>query len=144
MRLILEPSTGKIPPQPSLSETGAQRAHWIILTELARGTHLLLSLYAFSHTVPFYHLPLGCGWFISHCLDTACSARLLTAISPSRAGHCRLGHTGTPGTRWDGLPEAQGLKQSRNPQMQGIFTHGLMKKTQSFPHLRLSAGPSRV
>lgn len=31
----------------------------IILMGLARGTHLLSSLYAFSHVVPFYHLPWG-------------------------------------------------------------------------------------
>lgn len=43
----------------------------IILVELARGTHLLFSLYAFSHIVPFHHLPSGFGWFISHCLDKA-------------------------------------------------------------------------
>lgn len=71
--------------------------------ELARGTHLLLSLYAFSHTVPFYHLPSGCGWFISHCFDTAHGARLLAAVSLSRAGHCRLGQAGTG---WDTLGQA--------------------------------------
>lgn len=42
-----------------------------ILMELARGTHLLFSLYAFSHVVPFYHLPSGFGCFVSHCPDTA-------------------------------------------------------------------------
>lgn len=126
MTLILNTRQAKLPPQPSLSGTRAQRAHWVILTELAAGTHLLLSLYAFSHTVPFYHFPLGWGRFISHCLDTARSARLLPAISLSRAGHCSLGTLGHAGTHWDGLSEAQGLKKSRNPQMQGIFTHGLM------------------
>lgn len=109
MTLILNTRQAKLPPQPSLSGTRAQRAHWVILTELAAGTHLLLSLYAFSHTVPFYHLPLGWGRFISHCLDTARSARLLPAISLSRAGHCSLGtlgHVGWAGTHWDMLGHA--------------------------------------
>lgn len=43
----------------------------IILIELARGMHLLFSIYAFSHIVPFYHLPSGSGCLISHCLDKA-------------------------------------------------------------------------
>lgn len=43
----------------------------IILIELARGTHLLFSLYVFSHTVPFYHFPSGSGCLSSHCPDKA-------------------------------------------------------------------------
>lgn len=49
----------------------------MIILELARGMHLLFSLYAVSHIVPLYHLPSGSGCLSSHCPDKARDARLL-------------------------------------------------------------------
>lgn len=51
------------------------RGHVVIILELARGMHLLFSLYAFSHIVPLYHLPSGSGCLTSHCPDKARDAR---------------------------------------------------------------------
>lgn len=96
----------------------------IILMELARGTHLLFSLYAFSHVVPFYHLPSGFGCFISHCLDKAWDAWLPAEDEPhTEPGHHWQWH-------WDRLAKAHEVKKSRNPQKQSIFAQALMKKIQ--------------
>lgn len=67
----------------------------IILIELARGTHLLFSRYAFSHAVPFYHFPLGSGCLSSHCPDkagrTGFSLRIRALVEHPGTGSKRLG-----------------------------------------------------